>query len=172
MSAESQEADRAEAFGAAGSRKHPGHQLSHAEAVDLPRKNQVGKNARGAPPRAGERNRPPVSEKAESRGHRIEARQLTEDQRTKPADRARCRHQIQWPACAGHFGHRRAAYYFHHHGRRGEGASTEARRACRGADQINRSDDPESLTGEPWNDNLARVVPRPSTHSFRFPSPA
>jgi len=33
---------RAETLGAAGSGQYFGHQLSHLEAVDLPRENQVG----------------------------------------------------------------------------------------------------------------------------------
>src|SRR6266436_9755292 len=145
-SADSQEANRAEAIGAAGSREHSGYQLSDVEAVDLPRKNQVGENARWAPPCSGGRNRPPVSEEVESRRHRIEARQPPEDQRTKPIDRARGSHEIQRPACSSHSGHRRTAHYLHHHGGCGEGATPKAWRARRGADQINRSDDPSGMT--------------------------
>src|SRR5229473_6383284 len=145
-SADSQEANRAEALGAAGSREHSGHQLSHIEAVDLPRKNQVGENARWAPPCSGGRNRPPVSEEVESRRHRIEARQPAEDQRTKPIDRARGSHEIQRTVGSSHSGHRRAAHYLHHHGGCGEGAAPKAWRARRGADQINRSDDPSGMT--------------------------
>jgi len=57
------------------------HQLSHLEAMDLPRKDQVGENTRRAPSRAGERDRPPVSEEAGARGHRDAAGKSAEDQR-------------------------------------------------------------------------------------------
>src|SRR5260370_38917137 len=86
-SANSEEADRAEAFGGAGSGEYSGHQLSHLEAVDLPRKNQIGEDARRAPPRAGERDRPAVSEKAGARGHRDAAGKFAEEQRAKPTRR-------------------------------------------------------------------------------------
>src|SRR5260370_27587460 len=113
-SADWQEADRAETLGAAGSREHSGYQLSHVEAVDLPRKNQVGENARWAPPSSGGRNRPPVSEEVESRRHRIEARQPTEDQRTKPIDRAPGSHETQPTDVSSHTGHLEAAPYLPH----------------------------------------------------------
>src|SRR5260370_11534134 len=145
-SANSEEADRAEAFGGAGSGEYSGHQLSHLEAVDLPRKNQVGENARRAPPRAGERDRPAVSEKAGARRHRDAARKSAEDQRAKPADWARVGDQIQRAAGAGHDGDRGAAYNLDHHGGCGEGGAVETRGAGGGADQIGRSNDTESMT--------------------------
>src|SRR3981189_2025959 len=103
-SVDSQEADRAEALGAAGSGEYSGHQLSHLEAVDLPRKNQVGEDTRRASPRPGERDRPPFSKKVGTRRPRIPARQFTEDQRAKSADRSRGGHQIQRAAGTGHVG--------------------------------------------------------------------
>src|SRR5947208_14847520 len=61
-SADSQEADGREAIGAERSSEYPRHQLSHREAVDLPRKNQMAENARRTSPCAGERHRPVISE--------------------------------------------------------------------------------------------------------------
>ena len=122
----SQEADRAEAFGAAGSREYPWHQLSDPQAVDLPRKNQIGEDARRSSPRARKRDRPDVSQETESRGHRNATREFPEDQRPQPADRARGGDQIQRAAGAGHYGYRRAAHYVDYHGGRGEGAPPEA----------------------------------------------
>src|SRR5260370_21734414 len=114
-SAGSQEAHRAEAFGAAGSGAYSGHQLSHLEAVDLPRKNQVGENARRTPPRSGKRDRPPVSKEVEPWGHPDAAREFPEDKRAQSADRARGGWAIQRPASASHTGDRRAAHYLDHH---------------------------------------------------------
>src|SRR5260370_32162209 len=133
-SANSEEADRAEAFGGAGSGEYSGHQLSHLEAVDLPRKNQIGEDARRAPPRAGERDRPAVSEKAGARGHRDAPGKFAEDQRAKPADWARGGDQIQRAAGAGHTGDWRAAYYVDHHVGCGEGVAVEAGGAGGGVD--------------------------------------
>src|SRR6266404_8652345 len=96
-SADSQEAVRAETLGAAGSGQHFGHQLSHLEAVDLPRENQVGENPRRPPPRAGKSNRPSVSKKAEPWGHRDAPRKLPQDQRAKSVDRARAGNKVQRP---------------------------------------------------------------------------
>src|SRR5260370_3585457 len=121
-SADSQEADRAEALGTAGSRAYSGHQLSHLETVDLPRQDQVGENPRRASPRTGERDRPPVSKEAGARGYRVAARKFPEDQRAKPADRARGGDQIQRAAGAGHAGDRGAAYYLDHYAGCGGGS--------------------------------------------------
>src|SRR6267378_5687435 len=145
-SVDSQEADRAEALGAAGSGEYSGHQLSHLEAVDLPRKNQVGEDPRRASPLAGERDRPPFSKKVGTWRHPIPARQFTEDQRAKPADWTRGGDQIQRAAGTGHSGDRRAAHYIDHYGGCDEGTAVEAGGAGRGADQINGSNDPESMT--------------------------
>src|SRR6266852_7432972 len=140
-SAASQEADRAEALGAAGSGEYSGHQLSHLEAVDLPRQAQIGENPWRAPPRAGERDRPPVSKEAGARRYRVAARKFPEDQRAQSADRARGGDQIQRAAGAGHAGDRGAAYYLDHYGGCGEGVAVEAGGAGRGADQVDRSND-------------------------------
>src|ERR1700676_3512315 len=115
-SADSQETNCAEAIGAAGSGEYSGHQLSHLEAVDLPRKDQVGKDAWWAPPLAGKRDRPAVSEEARARGHRDAAGKSAEDQRAKPVDRARGGDEVQRAAGAGHVGDRGTAYYVDHHG--------------------------------------------------------
>src|SRR6266853_4000146 len=168
-SAHSQEAERAEAFGAAGSREYPGYQLSHPEAVDLPRKNQVGEDARRSSSRAGKRDRPDVSQETESRGYRNAAREFPQDQRPKPADRTRGGHQIQWTARAGHYGDRRAAHYVDYHSGRGQGAAAEARRPGRRPQQINRSNDIESVISDKPTKSLAHVVPRHSAHFFCFP---
>jgi len=42
-----------------------GHQLSDLEAVDLPREAQDRQDSWRTPPRSGERNRPPISQKLE-----------------------------------------------------------------------------------------------------------
>src|SRR2546429_4162086 len=127
-------ADGAEALGSAGSREHLGRQLSHFEAVDLPRKDKIGEDPGRAPPRAGKRNRPPVSEEVGSRGHRSAAGNFPEDQREKPADWPRGGHQIQRPAGAGDHGDWGAAHYLDHHGGCRQGAAVEARGTSGGAD--------------------------------------
>src|SRR2546428_12171592 len=170
-SAYSQGADRAEAARAAGSGQHSRHQLSHLEAVDLPRKDQVGKGARGPPSRAGERDRPTVSQKAEPRGRRNAAWKFSQDQRAQPADRARGGDQVQRAARTGHAGDRRAAYYLHHYSRCCEGATVKAWGKGRGPGQIDRSDDFENLTRDSWKDKLAHVVPRIPAHHMRFLCP-
>jgi len=98
-----------------------------------------------APSRAGERDRPPVSEEAGARGHRDAAGKSAEDQRRNQLigrvvaiNSAGC-----WRRSRGD---RRAAYYLDHHGGCGEGIAAEARGPGRGADQINRSNDPEGVT--------------------------
>src|SRR6266576_6495549 len=126
--------DGAEALGSAGSREHLGRQLSHLEAVDLPRKDKIGEDPGRAPPRAGKRNRPPVSEEVGPRGHRSAARKFPEDQREKPADWPRGGHQIQRPAGAGDHGDWGAAHYLDHHGGCRQGAAVEARGTSGGTD--------------------------------------
>src|SRR5467141_1209989 len=164
-SADSQEADRAEASGTAGSGQRSRHQLSDLEAVDLPRKDQVGKDTRRASPRAGERDRPPVSQKAELREHRNAAWKFSEDQRAQPIDRARGGDKVQRAARAGHSGNRRTAHHLDHYRGCCKGAEVKAWRKGRGPDQIDRSNDFESVTRDSWKDKMARVVPRiPAGH--------
>src|SRR5713226_8192502 len=175
-SAHSQEAERAETAGAAGSGEYSGHQLSHLEAVDLSRKNQIGENAGRTPPRAGERDRPVVSEKTWAWRYRDPAGKSAEDQRTKPVDRARAGSEVQRPAGASEAGFRGAADHGDYYGGCREGDAAEARGARGGADQIDGSDDFKSVTGavtrEWWQEKVAQVVPRIPAHHFRFPRAA
>src|SRR5260370_6592522 len=169
-SAHSQEAERAETAGAAGSGEYSGHQLSHLEAVDLSRKNQIGENAGRTPPRAGERARPVVSEKPWAWRYRAPAGKSAEDQRTKPVDRARAGSEVQRPAGASEAGFRGAADHGDYYGGCREGDAAEARGARGGADQNHGRDDFKRVTGavtrEGGPKKGGQVGPRLSTHTF------
>src|ERR1700730_17387201 len=131
----------AEATAATRGGKHSRNQLSHPEAVDLPRQNQDRENAGRASSRAGERDRPVDSQEAATRGYRIAPRTFQKDQRAKSIDRARAGYQVQRFAGAGDAWFRGAAHHCDHHRGCSEGNALEARGARGGADQIHGSDD-------------------------------
>src|SRR5512137_2934564 len=88
------EGGRAKATTAARGGKYPGCQLSHPQAVDLPGKDQDGKDAGRTSPRPGKRNRPPYSQKAGTGRLVLPSREFPQNQRQEPAHRPRDGNQI------------------------------------------------------------------------------
>src|SRR6266850_2303803 len=138
----------AEAAGAARSGEHFGHQLSHLEAVDLPREAQVREDAGRAPSRSGERNRPHDPEKTGTRRYRNTAWQFPQDQRPQSTDWTRVGREVQRPAGADPARDWRAAYHGHHHRRCSQRDAAESRRASSGAGEVHRGDDFAGLNSE------------------------
>src|SRR6266850_7446361 len=138
----------AEAAGAARSGEHFGHQLSHLEAVDLPREAQVREDAGRAPSRSGERDRPHDPEKTGTRRYRNTAWQFPQDQRAQSADRTRAGSEVQRPAGPDSDGDWRAAYHGNYHRRCGQRDAAEDRRASSGSREIDRGDDFAGLNSE------------------------
>src|SRR5262249_26910043 len=135
----------AKVAGPARGRKCFGHQLSHAQAMDLPREDQVGENPRWPPPRARKRDRPLDPEEAGAWKRRDAARKFPEDQRAQSIDWPRPRSEVQRFACSDSIGNRRTVYYRHHHRGCRKGDALEGRGACCGAREINRGNDSPSL---------------------------